>query len=84
MDDGAEGSMEAAQWRWRLRAWRSWWAPTVEAAMEDGGIAAVVEKGAAIVDPEKGAATVVEEVGGHVLVSSHLTSSLSASSCHRR
>jgi hypothetical protein len=84
MDDGAEGSMEAAQWRWRLRAWRPWWAPTVEAAMEDGGIAAVVEKGAAIVDPEKGAATVVEEVGGHVLVSSHPTSSLSASSCHRR
>jgi hypothetical protein len=48
MEDGAEGSVEAALWRWRSRAWRPWWAPVVEAAMADG---------AAVVNPkEKGAA----------------------------
>jgi hypothetical protein len=43
MDDGAEGSVEAALWRWTPRAWRPWWAPTVEVAMEDG--AAAMEDG---------------------------------------
>jgi hypothetical protein len=43
MEDGAEGSVEAALWRWRPHAWRPWWAPVVEAAMEDG--AATMEDG---------------------------------------
>jgi hypothetical protein len=52
MEDGAEGSVEAALWRWRSRAWRPWWAPAVEVAMEDGAVT---------VDPkEKGAVTAIK------------------------
>jgi hypothetical protein len=39
--------------RWRLHAWRPWWAPAVEVAMEDG--AAAVDR------KEKGATAAMED-----------------------
>jgi hypothetical protein len=56
----SRGSVEAALWSWRPCVWRPWWAPAVEAAMEDG---------AATVDPkEKGAAAAMEDGGAAAAV----------------
>jgi hypothetical protein len=88
MEDGAEGSVEAARvetmvgadgggshggWCRHHGGWR-------RVSVEDGGAAPAVEKGAATVDPEKGAAAVVEEVGGHALAYDVLASGILASS----
>jgi hypothetical protein len=77
MEDEAEGSVEVMLWTWRPCVWRPWWAPAVEAAMEDGaatidpkekGAAAAMEDGGAAATVEKGAAAVDPKKGAATVV----------------
>jgi hypothetical protein len=77
MEDGAKGSVEVVLCSWRPCVCRPWWAPAVEAAMEDGaatvdpkekGAAAAMEDGGAAAAVEKGAAAVDLKKGAATVV----------------